>query len=203
MQYNLLLVGVGGQGIVTLSEIIAMSAVSRGIKAIVTQDRGLAQRGGTVKAHVRLGDVFSPLIPKGTVHALLSLEAIETLGFLNYINKDSILIINEKRIIPRNLLLKKGRGTTIEEIKQLLKPLKNVYFINAESRIREIGLSMGTNILMLGLLLGLDDRIKPFIGKSDIISVMEKRLRRYIEENVKALNEGIRLGERLRRTASY
>jgi indolepyruvate ferredoxin oxidoreductase beta subunit len=197
MRYNLLLVGVGGQGIITLSEIIAMSALSRGIKAIVTQDRGLAQRGGTVKAHIRLGDVYAPMMPKYSAHALLSLEMTETLGFLDYVNKDTILVISTKKIAPKYSTTKRREELMLEHIEELLAPLKkNAFFVDAESKVREMGMPFGTNILMLGMLLGLDERLEAFIREDDIISTMKSRFKRYVEENVKIFNEGIKLGRK-------
>ncbi len=86
MIYNFLLIGIGGQGIITLSKILATAAMSKDLKVIVTYKKGLAQRGGSVGAQVRVGDVYSPLIPKYSANSLLSI----LLWFLSFSNPKTI-----------------------------------------------------------------------------------------------------------------
>jgi indolepyruvate ferredoxin oxidoreductase beta subunit len=195
MRYDLLLVGVGGQGIITISEILATAAISKGIKAIVTQDRGLAQRGGSVKAHVRLGNVYSPTIPKYSAHAIISLEMREILGYIDYINKDTILLISTKSINYKGVLVNEEEKLDKEEIKKLLNPIKNhILFVDVESKTKEMGMTKGANIYMLGIIFGLDAKIKKFITKDEIMSAIKKLLRNNIEANLELFNEGIRFG---------
>jgi len=109
MIYNFLLIGIGGQGIITLSKILATAAMSKDLKVIVTYKKGLAQRGGSVGAQVRVGNVHSPLIPKYSANSLLSMDMNETFGYIDYINKDTILMINTRITNDNSFLSKKDK----------------------------------------------------------------------------------------------
>ena len=191
MVYNVLLVGTGGQGIITLSKILATAAMSKNLKVIVTQKKGLAQRGGSVVAQVRIGDVYSPLIPKYSANSLLSMDMNETFGYIDYINKDTILMINTK-IINDNTFLSKKDKVKKEEIKQLQKSIKNnIFLIDAELKTKQKGMGKAANLYLFGVLFGLDNRINSFIKKDDIISSIKKNLKKNTELNIELFNKGI------------
>ena len=191
MIYNFLLIGIGGQGIITLSKILATAAMSKDLKAIVTYKKGLAQRGGSVGAQVRVGDVYSPLIPKYLANSLLSMDMNETFGYIDYINKDTILMINTK-IINDNAFLSKKDKVKKEEIKQLHKSINNnIFLIDAELKAKQEGMDKAANLYLLGVLFGLDNRINSFIKKDDIISSIEKNIRKNTELNIELFNKGI------------
>ena len=191
MIYNFLLIGIGGQGIITLSKILATAAMSRKLKVIVTQKKGLAQRGGSVVAQVRIGDVYSPQIPKYSSHSLISMDINETFEYLDYINKNSILLMNNEGINDSVILSKKDKMQQ-EEIKQLQESMNgNIVFIDTKLKIKQKDVSKGANIYMLGVLFGMDNRINSFIKKNDIISSIKKNLKRNAELNIELFNEGI------------
>jgi len=101
--YNIVLVGVGGQGIVLASDILAMAALEENSKNKVrtSQLKGMSQRSASVIVHLRFGpSVESPLVTKGSVDALLSLELSEGLRYMDYLNENSIAIINNEINIP-------------------------------------------------------------------------------------------------------
>jgi len=191
MVYNVLLLGTGGQGIITLSKILATAAMSKNLKVIVTQKKGLAQRGGSVVAQVRIGDVYSPLIPKYSANSLLSMDMNETFGYIDYINKDTILIINTKTINDNAFLPKKNKVKK-EKIKQLQESIKNnIFLIDAELKTKQEGMEKAANLYLLGVLFGLDNRINSFIKKDDVISSIKKNLKRNTELNIELFNKGI------------
>lgn len=191
MVYNVLLVGTGGQGIITLSKILATAAMSKNLKVIVTQKKGLAQRGGSVVAQVRIGDVYSPQIPKYSSYSLISMDINETFEYLDYINKNSILLIDNKGIHD-DVLLSKNKKIQQEEIKQLQESMKdNIFFIDTKLKINQKDVSKGANIYMLGVLFGMDNRINSFIKKDDIISSIKKNLKKNTELNIELFNKGI------------
>lgn len=191
MVYNFLLIGIGGQGIITLSKILATAAMSKDLNVIVTYKKGLAQRGGSVGAQVRIGDVYSPLIPKYSANSLLSMDMNETFGYIDYINKNTILIINQKDINDNTFLSKKEKVQQ-EEIKQLQKSMNNnIVFVNTKLRIEQKDISKGANIYILGVLFGMDHRITSFIKKEDIIYSIKKTLKKNAELNIELFNKGI------------
>jgi indolepyruvate ferredoxin oxidoreductase beta subunit len=191
MIYNILLLGTGGQGIITLSKILATAAMSKNLKVIVTQKKGLAQRGGSVVAQVRIGDVYSPQIPKYSSHSLISMDINEIFEHLGYINKNSILLVNNKAINDSVLSSKKNKMQQ-EEIKQLQESMNdNIVFIDTKLKIKQKDVSKGANIYMLGVLFGMDSRINSFIKKDDIISSIKKNLKKNTELNIELFNKGI------------
>src|SRR5210317_895929 len=98
---NILFCGVGGQGILLASELIAYTLLASGMDAKKSEVHGMAQRGGSVEAHLRYGKkVYSPLIEPGTADLLLAFEIMEALRYLPYLNKNSKVIVNTQTIMP-------------------------------------------------------------------------------------------------------
>ena len=198
MRYDFLLCGVGGQGIITLSDIVANAAISKGIKAIVTQDRGLAQRGGSVKAHIRLGEVHSPMIPRYAAHALLSLEMNEVWNYVDYLNKDTVVAINTD-IHSSNGKEGGEKDKLIQKHQRLIDLLASqLLFIDAESKSAELGIPRGANIFMLGIIMGMDPRLSALIGEADMLGAIQTVVRKSPQGNIKVFQEGKLYGERRR-----
>ena len=96
MQYNIILCGVGGQGILFLSKFFIQVAMKAGLNAKQSEIHGMAQRGGSVFAHLRLsdGEIYSPLIPEHCADMVISMEPLEVYRYTNFINKNTKLIVN-------------------------------------------------------------------------------------------------------------
>ena len=100
MTFNLMIAGVGGQGTVLASKLIAAAAMKKGLNVRTTETIGMAQRGGSVFGHVRIGlttdsdsgQIFSPLIPMGKANAILALEPAEAVRQLPYLRKDGTVV---------------------------------------------------------------------------------------------------------------
>lgn len=98
---NILLAGVGGQGILLASEILSSALLKAGFDVKQSEVHGMAQRGGSVVSHVRFGKkVFSPLIELGTADITVSFELLEALRYLPYYRKGSTVIVNTQKILP-------------------------------------------------------------------------------------------------------
>ncbi|MCX7897417.1 MAG: indolepyruvate oxidoreductase subunit beta [Rhodocyclaceae bacterium] len=98
---NLLVCGIGGQGVMTAAEILAAAAIAVGFDVKKTEVAGMAQRGGVVTSHVRFGPkVLSPQIDAGSVHLLLGFEAAEALRWSHYLRPDGLALVNDARIVP-------------------------------------------------------------------------------------------------------
>jgi indolepyruvate ferredoxin oxidoreductase beta subunit len=197
MRYDILLCGVGGQGIITLSEILATAAISKDLKAIVTQDRGLAQRGGSVKAHVRMGDVHSPMIPKGHAHALLSLEMGETLGYSDYLNPDTVIAASTTVIAGADIPKDKKGADSGDEVdpRQVIRRMGGrALIVDAEASAAELGVPRAANIFLLGVVFGMDSRIAEVIDPDQLIASIKSLIRRKPEENVAIFQSGMKYG---------
>jgi len=98
---NVLMSGVGGQGVLVASDILALVAMHAGLDAKKSEIHGMAQRGGSVVSQVRYGEkIYSPLIQTGAADILLAFERLEAIRYLDYLKKDGIIIINDQQITP-------------------------------------------------------------------------------------------------------
>lgn len=98
---NILVCGIGGQGVMTATEILAEAAIAEGHDAKKTEVAGMAQRGGVVTSHLRFGPkVLSPQIAPGTVHVLLGFEAAEALRWSHYLRPDGLALVNDAHFVP-------------------------------------------------------------------------------------------------------
>jgi len=98
---NVLVAGVGGQGVLLASEVLAEVSVLSGLDAKKSEVHGMAQRGGSVVSHVRFGKkVHSPLIERGEADFLVSFEKLETLRYLDYLHPSSWVLINDQEVLP-------------------------------------------------------------------------------------------------------
>ena len=146
--FNLLIVGVGGQGTILASNIVTQAAMNAGLDAKKSEIHGMSQRGGAVFSHVRFGKkVYSPVIAKGNVDVLISLEEMETLRWTEFLNKDSQLIVLNNRILPANTA-EYPQGLT-DKIKS---QLNNVVSIDPEEYSKKLGNAKYLNVFLLGVL---------------------------------------------------
>jgi len=100
-QFNLLIAGVGGQGVLTLGSLIVHAAVQAGFDVKQSEIHGMAQRGGSVSSHVRIGrKIFSPVIEEGTADIILALEKLEALRYPQFLSPDGLLIVDDRAIPP-------------------------------------------------------------------------------------------------------
>lgn len=148
-EFNIVIVGVGGQGLITLLQLIAEAAFAEGYDVKTSELRGLSQRSGSVEAHIRFGrKIYSPLIAKGRADLILGLEMQEVLRAVYYANLFTKFLINQY-IIPipltRNLSEK-------EILKSFEKISENIILIPAEKICQE---KFGTNVVAGIYLLGL------------------------------------------------
>ncbi|UCG88966.1 MAG: 2-oxoacid:acceptor oxidoreductase family protein [Gemmatimonadota bacterium] len=98
---NVLVAGVGGQGVVLASELLALAAIGAGHDAKQGEFHGVAQRGGSVFSHVRFGDrVFSPTTRRGEVDFLLALEKLEALRYAHFVREDGMILVNDHEVEP-------------------------------------------------------------------------------------------------------
>ncbi len=187
MRMNILLAGVGGQGIVSLGHVILQSAMKAGLGAKGAETHGLSQRGGSVVFHARVGDFLGPLIAKGQADALLSLEVAETIRYLDFLRKDGIAIMSTRTISP-NILIQIGKKyPQLEEIYQEVSAkASNVYVVPTEPMALKIGAPKAENLILLGVLL----KVRPFVDYEIVEEVIAQRWPRAKEANLQALKAG-------------
>lgn len=152
-EFNLLIAGVGGQGIVLAATILANAAVKNGIKVRAADTFGAAQRGGPVLSHIRMGsEVYGPLVPKGRCDVLLGFEPIEALRVgEEYLSSRSYVLMNTKPIFSVDVTTGKASYPPIRKIIDSLRDItKDVVTIEATSLAVRTGNVVSTNVVMLG-----------------------------------------------------
>jgi len=147
---NILVVGVGGQGLITMSNTLARAALLEGTKALVAETHGLSQRGGSVEVHVRMGDVYAPLIPEGGADVIVALELIEAARAIGNLREDGILVANDRILRPAVPNVRApGRGELLEYIKEFTG---NIYLVDAYYLASKAGSTLSQNMVVLGTL---------------------------------------------------
>ena len=195
MSLNIFICGVGGQGLVLLTTVIGNACAKSGVKVITGEMYGLSQRSGAVSVHLRIGeDVFSPLIPYGEADILLSLEAIETLRYLEYLKKDGVVLMNKRIMHPpietsKLITEKDSKYVTLEDVVTKLKGwTQNIAVVDALTLARESGNVRTENTVFLGCLSALEAfKVEEKAIRESISEAVPKKT---IEQNLKAFDLG-------------
>lgn len=182
---NILLVGVGGQGIILASKILSAGLIDVGYDVKMSEVHGMAQRGGSVTTQVRYGDeVYSPIIGKGQADIIVAFEKMEAMRWIEYVRPDGKLVINDYSIPSVPILT--GETDYPEGIIEELKDRIDTTVMNAVNVAREIGNVKTQNIVMLGALveaINLDE-----VKWEDVIRDQVKD--KFVDINLKAFDKG-------------
>lgn len=149
---DLLMVGVGGQGIVLASDILGEVALAAGYDVKKTDTLGMAQRGGSVVSHVRIADkVWSPLIKEGDVDVLVAFEKLEAARWSYYLHPGGVAIVNNQSTPPLSVGLGTHRYPGDKEIEGTLRQRADrIYFVDGTDKAKELGDIRTLNMIMLG-----------------------------------------------------
>jgi indolepyruvate ferredoxin oxidoreductase beta subunit len=149
---NILLVGVGGQGIIVASEIMSDVFLQAGFDVKKSEVHGMSQRGGSVSTHVRFGSkVFSPLIKEGEVDILMAFEELEALRYVYLLGAQPTILLNEQRLNPPSVAL--GNEVYPEKIAEVLsRRARQFRSIPGRKLALQAGDARAVNIVMLGAL---------------------------------------------------
>lgn len=151
MTKNIVLCGVGGQGTVLASKLIATAAMKKGISVMSAETIGMAQRGGSVFSHIRLGEhLHSPMIAKGTADIIIGFEPAEAVRMLPYLKDNGQVIVSSHAIMPVTSTLSGANYNGEEMILYLKKVVKNLLVVDTEKACLALGSSKVLNILLLG-----------------------------------------------------
>jgi indolepyruvate ferredoxin oxidoreductase beta subunit len=186
MKSKILMVGVGGQGTVLSSDIVCDVALLEGYDVKKSEIHGMAQRGGSVVSHVIFGEkVYSPVISSGGADILLSFENMEFLRYLEYVNKNTVLLLNTNKILPPSVA--SGEEDYPNDIINNLKNnFKEKYELDANKIAIECGNIKVSGMVMLGKL----STLLPFKVESWEKVIKERVPPKTIEMNIKALKLG-------------
>lgn len=185
MKTNIILAGVGGQGILTIAAVLDTAALESGLNLKQSEVHGMSQRGGAVQSHVRISDteIHSDLIPRGKADIIISVEPMEALRYLPFLKKDGYLVTDSNPFenIPDY--------PNMEELYNEIKLLPNNLLIDAKKIAKELGNSKATNIVLLGAassLLPLDEESLVHAIKT----LFQRKGERVVGKNIEAFNKG-------------
>jgi len=186
MKLDILMVGVGGQGTVLSSNIVCDVALANGFDVKKSEIHGMAQRGGSVVTHIRVGDeVFSPTIPDNGADIIVSFERMEFLRYMHYHNENTVLVLNTQIIAPPSV----GDGSAEypeAKIADTKAKFSNVYEIDAITKAMEIGNPKIAGMIVLGILA----KSVPFKKEAWEQAIKDRVPPKTIEMNLKAFDLG-------------
>ncbi len=186
MKNNIILAGVGGQGILTIATIIGYAALDSDLQLKQSEVHGMSQRGGDVQSHLRISDkqIFSDLIPYGKADIIASVEPMESLRYLPYLSDEGWLITNTKPYV--NI----PNYPEIEKVLAEIKKLPRHILIDADVIAKDMGAPRAMNMIMLGAIASLMDDIPYDKFQKGIKYVFERKGEKIVDINMKAMDKG-------------
>lgn len=191
MRTDIILSGVGGQGILSIATVIGATALREGLFIKQAEVHGMSQRGGDVQSNLRISSepISSDLIPMGGADLIISLEPMEALRYLPYLKKDGWLITNSTPFVNIN------NYPDNEELIKSIKELKHSIVIDVDTIAKEAGSQRSANIVLLGA-------ASPFLGmeldkmEDGVRAVFERKGEDIVEMNIKAFRAGFEFAQK-------
>lgn len=178
MKFDLVIAGVGGQGNILASQVIAKCAIDAGYNVVNTETKGAAQRGGSVLSHVRISDteIYSPLVPVGQAEVLLGFEPLEALRYINLLSKNGQFIINTA---PVPTILANMNVDEYPSTEQIVATIRGKgidgYFLNATQAAKELGNVLLTNVVMLGAFTAVNNVLPSDVIIAKLLSLVDEK----------------------------
>lgn len=192
MNHNILLCGVGGQGIVLTSKLIAAAAMEKGYSVMSAETIGMAQKGGSVFSFLRVSDdeLYCPMFPKRSADLIIGFEPAETVRMLPYLKEGGCIVMNSHPVMPVTAALGGSDYNGSEMIGYLQKNVSKLIVIDGEKACREIGSPKVLNMVMLGT--AVRSGVLP-VSSDEVRSAMLKMVKpQFHELNSKALDHECR-----------
>lgn len=190
MKLDVVFAGIGGQGILVASDILCEAALLEGFDVAKAETHGMAQRGGSIIVHVRVGDeVPSPLIEMGTGDVLLGFEVLEAVRALPLLKDGGTVIVNTKFVPPMSVLQGLAESPTKNELMDIIKrKAKHVYEIDGIGLAEKAGNILVMNTVFLGAFLSIPENP---LKEESLKKILSQRVKAsYLDVNLKALQVG-------------
>ena len=195
-EFNVVLAGVGGQGILLAAEILGTAAIRDKLNVRVSELHGMAQRGGAVVSNVRIGEkVLAPTVLEGQADVLLGFEPLETLRNLKFASEKTLVIMNTEVIPPAELTVEITKCPSLEEIQKKIRHFtKMIIAVEAAQLAKKAGNILAENVVLIGVLAA-SGKI-PVRNESILEALRELIPPKHIGVNVKAFELGYEYGEK-------
>lgn len=187
MKRDIILAGVGGQGILSIATVIGSAALEQNLSLKQAEVHGMSQRGGDVQSHLRLSDsqIHSDLIPLGGADIIISMEPMEALRYLPFLAKDGWIITNT---VPLKNI---PNYPEMEEVDKALKAVKNVVALDAEAMAKEVQSPRSANMVLLGASAAVMKILEPEKLRDGIRRIFARKGDAIVEANLKAFDAGL------------
>ena len=184
--FNVVIAGVGGQGVLMASKVLAESALASGMDVKQNEVHGMAQRGGSVISFVRIGEqVYSPVVMPGSADILISFEPLEALRYIHYLKPGGMLVYNKVTINPSTVA--SGLATYPSDVEaQIAGACSNAHGIEALSIARKAGNAKAVNMVMVGTVMK-NLPIDPLVVEGVVKSLSKDK---GVDVNLRALGGG-------------
>lgn len=195
MKIDIILCGVGGQGILSIASVIAEAALKNGLYMKQAEVHGMSQRGGDVQSNLRISDqpIHSDLIPKGEADIIISLEPMEALRYLPYLNKEGIVVSNN--VTFENI----PNYPEKETLDKAVAALPRKVMLNVDEVAKEVGSARTANIVLLGASSAFLKGIDYAMLEQGIRDIFSRKGEEVINLNLKALAAGKDVADRINR----
>jgi indolepyruvate ferredoxin oxidoreductase beta subunit len=188
---SIILAGLGGQGIVTATNLLGHAAINANVNAYASESYGIAQRGCPVICTVRMGNVFGPFLATGTADAIVCTEPLEVLRYIHYANKKTKIITDVTPVVPFTVSVGLETYPDIEDVFREIKRYANLYTFDALKIAKNVGADpISKNIVMLGALAA--SNVLPFASNILLETILDTVPQNYKETNKKAFEEGFK-----------
>lgn len=191
---NVLVCGVGGQGVILFSDLLSNVALAAGLDVKKSEVHGMAQRGGSVNTHVRYGPkVYSPLIEEGTGDLVVAFEKMEAVRYIRFLSGNGRLVYDEHRVDPLPVQL--GMSERPEDVEldgRIQAQVPTSTMISAFEVARELGNTRVQNVVMLGAVARFLEF--PVETYRSVIHTLVKP--KFVELNIRAFERGVELSSK-------
>lgn len=187
MKKDIILCGVGGQGILSVATIIGEAATKAGVNLKQAEVHGMSQRGGDVQSNLRLSTetIYSDLIPQGGCDLIISMEPMEALRYLPYLSKDGVVVTSNKPFV--NIPNYPEEGALFAE----LNALPNVVQLDIEQVAKDAGNPRGANVVLLGMAAKYLGILSTDQLREAVATIFARKGDKIVEANLKCFDKGI------------
>ena len=192
MKKDMILAGVGGQGILSIATVIGSAALEQGLHLKQAEVHGMSQRGGDVQSNLRLSsdEIHSDLIPKGGADLIVSLEPMEALRYLPYLSKDGWIITNTAPFV--NI----PNYPEMDKVMAELAKIPNVVALDVDQVAKDLGSPRSANMVLLGAMAALLHILEPEKLREGIRRIFGRKGEAIVESNIKAFDAGLEFSQK-------
>ncbi len=188
-KYRVCFTGVGGQGTLLATMVLAEASIHAGHHVLASEVHGMAQRGGVVESTVMIGDIKSPIISEGEADVLLGFEPVETYRAMRKCSADSVVISNTVPVMPYSVAIGKGSYPEVDKLFAFIESrVRKLVTLNAQAMAEEAGSVLSANVVMVGALAR--SGVLPVPREAFEETIRTKTKAAFVEANLRAFDLG-------------